>query len=95
MVARAPKNKELCGYIIKPIGLLADFAYHITNAFTNDASKAFTTNQLITESGTPGTPGTPATALNELYRKLKYILGKGNAADAVNIARSICNIYCI
>ena len=92
MVGKSPKNKVLCGYIIKPIGLLADFAYHITNAFTNDTRKAFGVDQLITDSATPATP---TTALNELYRKLKYALGKGNDLGAVNTAHSYANITMI
>ena len=32
------KSKVLCTYIMKPLGLLADFTYHITNVFTNQTN---------------------------------------------------------
>jgi hypothetical protein len=83
MVARAPKNKELCAYIIKPLGLFADVAYHITNTFTNDSTRTFDVEQLITDG---------PQALNDLYKKLKYALAKGNELKAINTAHSNTNV---
>lgn len=91
IVTRAPHNKELCGYIIRPLGLLIDFAYHITNAFTSDSSKTFELEQLITEPE----PSNPESSLNALYTKLKYLLGKGSEITAVNTARSNADITTI
>lgn len=92
MVARNPKNKELCGFIIRPLGLLVDFAYHITNVFTNNSSKSFSEDQLITETKSDSSLNS---SLNALYQQIKYLLCKGNELNAVNTARSNVDITMI
>ena len=97
LISKTSSNKALCGYILKPLGLLCDFAYHITNTFTSTTAITATTattnpifsnNALITSPST-ATPTNPLSAFNELYRKLKNTIQKGNEIDAINTAHSL------
>ena len=85
------ESKELCSYVMRPLSILTNYAYHMVNVFTVNPRLNFNYDQLITD--TRGGAGASAGAsLSELYSGIKDLVNKGNELAAVNSIRSNSNI---
>ena len=77
------KHSELCAYIMRPINLLTDFAYHMVNCFSYVETTKKDFIQPIMEELQPP----PNTSLFNLYSDIKNFAKKANEYNSINTLR--------